>query len=382
MDKLRFSIVTINGETHRRHRQLMQPAFHPRALDGYASDIVEVARVLLDRWPVGEVTAVDELCEELALAMAMKCLYGLDVSDEAAELGHLAASWVRVITAPSTIMLPLNVPGFSYRRSLDLAEQVTGRLRALIAEKRARGGEQRDAMALLMRAEADGEAPLSDDELVAEAVSLFIAGHETIAMTLTWTLFLLERHPDVHDAVMDELDGVLGGRVPTPADIGQLTLLDRVLKESMRVLAPVPVLFLRVCGEDAVLGPYDLPVGANVLTSPIATHRDPALYPDPDRFLPDRWLDLVRPPYAYLPYGGGPRTCLGMLFAERALRLLVPMILQRFRLSIPSGTRVDRLTRANILRPRGGPPMRVEPAASRPRALVPVTGTIQDLVAC
>jgi cytochrome P450 len=268
----------------------------------------------------------------------------------------------------------------SYRKVLRLGEAVMNRLLALIEGKRSIGGEQKDAMALLLSARDDDEQPLSDDELVAEAASLFVAGHETTAQTLTWTLLLLERHPDVHTKLMDELDAVLGGRDPGPEDLPRMVVLDRVIKESMRILASVPLLFMRVCAEATTVGGFAVPKGCNVVLSPLATHHDPTLYPEPKRFLPDRWIDTTPVPYGYLPFGAGPRTCVGMLFAERALRLMLPMILQRFRVSIPAGARIDRLTRGSILKPRHGLPMRIEPAAAGPRQPAPIVGDLHDLL--
>lgn len=380
MDKMRFSTVTINGDLHRRHRKLMQPAFQRSALDGYAGDIVAVTRVMLGRWPIGQVGRVDVLCRDAAMAMAMRCLYGLDVSEEARALGHLAAAWVDTVTAPTTILVPFDLPGTGFRRALRLGEAVVGRLRGLIEQRRGGDDGGRDAMALLLRARDDEGRPLSDDELVAEAASLFVAGHETTAMTLTWTLFLLERHPEVEAALRGEVEAALAGRDPGPEDAVKMPLLDRVVKESMRLLSSVPLLFFRVCAEATTVGGFALPRGANVLLSPLATHRDPAIFPEPRRFLPERWLGAAPSPYAYLPFGAGPRTCLGMLFAERALRLMLPMILQRFRLSIPAGTRIDRLTRGNILRPRRGLPMRVEPASAPARPRGPIGGDLGELV--
>jgi len=380
MEKMRHTIISINGETHKRHRKLMQPSFHKSVLDGYENDIVNVTRVMLQRWKVGEVNLVDHLCRELAIGMAMKCFYGLDIGDEAQGLGHLAEAWVKSITEPTTILMPFNIPGLGYHKAVKLGDAVGGSLRALIERKRKMGGEQKDAMALLMNAHDDEFAPLSEDELVAEAVTLFIAGHETTAMTLAWTLFLLERHPVIHSALRQEINTVLGNRDPEIKDFPRLVLLDRVIKESMRILSSVPLLFFRVTAEAGSVGGYDIPKGSNILISPLATHHDPTLYPEPNRFLPDRWLDLNPSPYGYLPFGAGPRICIGMPFADRALRLMLPMILQRFQFSIPAGTRVDRLTRANILQPRQHLPMLIEAVSARLPQPAPIAGNIHELV--
>jgi cytochrome P450 len=233
-----------------------------------------------------------------------------------------------------------------------------------------------------MNAGDDEDAPLSDDELIAEAASLFVAGHETTAMTLTWTLLLLERHPAIHASLTAELETVLGGRDPGLDDLPRMVVLDRVVKESMRLLSSVALLFMRVCSEATTVGGYDLPKSANVVLSPLATHHDPVLYPEPKRFLPDRWIDKAPVPYGYLPFGAGPRTCTGMLFAERALRLMLAMIVQRYRFSIPAGTRIDRRTRATIMRPRHGLPMRIDRASSPAREPAPITGDILELFEC
>jgi cytochrome P450 len=264
---------------------------------------------------------------------------------------------------------------------LKYAEAVVNRLQALIEKKRRLGDEQKDALSLLMNARDSDVEPLSDDELIAEAVTLYIAGHETTAITLAWTLLLLERHPAIHAALMAELDVVLGGRDPEPDDLQKMVLLDRVIKESMRVLTTVPTLFMRVCADAATVGGFAVPKNSNVIISPLAAHHDPTLYPEPERFLPDRWLNITPSAYEYLPFGVGSRNCIGMLFAERALRLILPMILQRFRFSIPADTRIDRLTRVNILQPRHGLPMRIEPASAPARPPAPILGDIHELLA-
>jgi len=380
MEKMRYTIISINGETHKRHRKLMMPSFHKSILDGYANDILSVTRIMLDRWKVSEVNMVDDLCRELAIAMAMKSFYGLEIGDEAHELGHIAAEWVKSLTEPSTILMPLNIPGMGYHKAVKLGEAVGGSLRNLIERKRSMGGHQTDAMAVLMNARDDEFEPLSDDELVAEAVTLFIAGHETTAMTLVWTIFLLERHPVIQSKLRAEIKSVLGDRDPSIEDFTHMPFLDRVIKESMRILSSVPLLFFRVASEAGTVGGYDIPQGTNILISPLATHHDPALYPEPNRFLPDRWIDLNPSPYGYLPFGAGPRICMGMPFADRALRLMLPMILQRFQFSIPSGTRVDRLTRANILQPRQSLPMLIEPSSTPPHSPEPIEGDLHELV--
>ena len=381
LDKLRHAIIAINGDRHRRHRRMMLPAFQRAALDGYAVDTATLTAAVLDRWPVGQEARIDALARELALCVAVRCFYGMDVLGGATELGHLAAELVETLTSPLTILTPYNLPGLPYRKAVNLADALLGRLSALVAEKRARGPGERDALSLLVHAREEDGPPLSDDELVAEATTLFVAGHETIAMTLAWTIFLLERHPAELDRVLDELEATVDDRAPTAADAARMPVLDRVIKESMRVLPAVPMLFLRACATEARVGDHTLPPRANLVVSPIAAHHDPAVFPEPRRFLPDRWIDFAPPPYTYLPYGGGPRTCIGATFASQALRIVLPMILRRFRFQLRDGADISRLTRANIMLLKHGLPMTIDPYDRRERSRGRVAGDIHELLA-
>ncbi len=378
--KLKHTMVAVNLDVHRRHRRLMLPAFQRAALDGYATDIATVTAALLDRWPVGQEARVDTLTRELALCVAVRCFYGMDVVGGATELGHLAAELVETLTSPLTILAPINLPGMPYRKAVNLADVLLGKLNALVEEKRARGPGDRDALSLLVHSVDDDGSRLSDDELLAEATTLFIAGHETIAMTLAWTLFLLERHPHELSRVLDEIEGTVGERAPTPADLPSMPVMERVIKESMRIIAAVPMLFLRACAAEAKLGDHVLPPKANVIVSPLAAHHDARVYPEPRRFLPDRWLDFSPPPYTYLPFGGGQRICLGAMFASQALRIILPMILRRYRLTLRDGAPISRLTRANIMLFKHGLPMQVETFDRRTRALGKVEGDIHELL--
>lgn len=378
--KLRHAIIAINGDTHRRHRRLMLPAFTRAALDGYHDDIVAVAAAALEGWPVGQEARLDTLTRELALCVAVKCFYGMDVLGGATELGHLAAELVETLTDPPTILAPVNLPGTPYRKAVNLADALLGKLTTLVEEKRARGPGERDALSLLVHSVDEDGSRLSDDELTAEATTLFIAGHETVAMTLAWTVFLLERHPAELARALDEIEATVGERAPTVDDLAAMPVIERVIKESMRILPAVPQLFFRTCAAPATVGGVELPAGANVVVSTLAAHHDADIFPEPRRFRPDRWIDFTPPAYSYLPYGAGPRTCVGALFASRALRILLPMILRRYRYMLRDGADVSRLTRANILLLARGLPMRIEPFDRRERPPGRLAGDIGELV--
>lgn len=378
--KWRHAIIAVNGEVHRRHKRLMQPAFQRAALEGYAEELTTVAAALLDRWPVGQEAAVDDLTQELALCVALRCFYGMDVVGGMTQLGHLATELIETLTEPFTIFTPYDVPGLPYHRALKLADTLMNGLQAVVDENRRRGPGRRDALSLLVHSETEDGQRLSEDELLAEALTLFVAGHETIAKTMAWTIFLLERHPAELERVLDEIESTVDEAPPRPADFARMPVMDRVIKESMRILPSVPTLFLRVCGERASVGGVELPEDANLLVSPIAAHRDERVYAEPNRFRPDRWIDWSPPAYTYLPYGFGPRICMGATFANQALRILMPMILRRFRFQLRDGADISRRTRANIMRLRHGLPMTIEPFDRRPRPVGRLRGDVVELV--
>lgn len=377
LHKLSKVLVSINGDLHKRHRKLMAPAFSKGALERYAAGTVQICEAMLERWPIGEVADLDVLTRSVALVVAMRSLFGLDLQSGADELGSLGVELVDALTTPLTILVPRDLPGLPYRRATRLGDRMVTELERMIAQKRASPGE--DALSLLIHSH-DEEGGMSDEELIAETLTLFIAGHETTAKTLTWTLFLLERHPAVLMALLEELDAVLAGRSVTLADLPALPLLDRVIKESMRVLAPVPILFLRVPSSDMPLGRFTLPKGANVVISPFMTHHDPALYHEPERFDPERWTTLKPTPFEYMPFGAGPRMCIGAVLAQQMLRLVLATVLRRVRISVVRGADVSRLVRGNILMPRRGIPVRVDPPHRNALVVEPIRGDIRELV--
>lgn len=380
----RFNTVLpfLNGDTHRRRRRLMMPAFQKTALDGYAGDIVSVTNAALSRWPADKTVDIAGLLRELTAAVTLRCLFGLDALDGSETLGALVSSLLDALASPLAIALPFMLPGTPFHTAVTRSEQVESRLRLLIDEKRRTPGAGNDVLSILLRAHDEDGSTLSEAELLSESNGLFVAGYDTSAQTLTWTLFLLAQHPRVLADVRDELDAVLRGGEPTPENVGKLVLLDRVIKESMRVLPAAPMLFIRVASREAPLGPYVLPDKANVVLSPLVTHRDPDRYPEPARFRPERWERLEPTAYEYLPFGAGPRMCLGAAFATLALRLMLPKILQQFSISLPDRARVSHKVRGIALSPKNGLPMTLSrQKGSEPAAAARTRGNIGELVA-
>lgn len=348
----------MNGEAHRARRRLMQPAFLRAAVDGYAPTVAAVVEAALDTWPIGQPLDLAARVRELSAAVALRCLFGVAPDDLGGDLAGLELELLRALSSPLALALPLPIPGTPYRRAVTLAARVEARLRAVIAAKRARPPGAGDVLSLLLPA-------LDDETLVGECNGLFVAGHDTTAETLAWTLLLLMQHP----RVLRDLQGDPEG-----------PLLDRVLKESMRLLPAAPMLFLRVCAREAPLGPHTLPAGACVVLSPLVTHRDPDVFPAPARFAPDRWEALDPSPWSYLPFGAGPRMCLGAQLGAQLQRWILPRILRRFTPQLAPGARVDRGMHGITMAPRRGLPALLRPATEAPGPPAALRGDIRELV--
>jgi cytochrome P450 len=208
-----------------------------------------------------------------------------------------------------------------------------------------------------MEARDDENHGMTDTELVGQTAILFMASFETTASALTWTLFLLAQHPAVMHRLMDELDAVLSGNPPNEEQLQRLPFLGWVIQESMRVLAPVPYT-VRASTRYANIGPHRVPTGARVICSHYLTHHLPDLYPEPERFRPERWQEIEPNQYEYMPFSAGPRMCIGAMFATQLLKISLAMMLQRFRFAVVPGTRIDRVVRITM-QPRHRLPMSI-----------------------
>ena len=373
-----MGLLNMNGEQHKQQRRLMMPAFHRKQVEGYRDDMVAFTRQALDGWRPGHTLDVAREIGHLTLRIACRTLFGLDVSDGAPELRRLVNRLFATNQfAPQNMLLQVDLPGTPFHRMLRNAARLEDAILELIARKRAQPAGQHDVLALLIHARDEDGTQMSDYELIGHTRTLLLAGHETTANTLLWTLLLLAQHPDILADVVDELDGELGGDAPAVAQLGRLPLLDCVIKESMRLLPPAAVMS-RVGVQTFEIGPYILPPGSIVTLSPYITHRLTELYADPRVFKPRRWETLDLSPYEYIPFGAGPRLCIGMSFALMEIKLVLAMLLQRFRLSVPPGTRVNYQLKIT-LSPRGGLPMLVLPQDRRFEPSV-LRGTIRRLV--
>jgi cytochrome P450 len=356
-------LVASEGETWARHRPLVQGSFHNRHFGGYGDVVVEATRRRLDQWPArGGLDLADEM-NELALQIIARIVFDLDVAGDAGRFRDAVHAFrtamQREISRP--VMLPDWLPLAGKMRQRRAVAVVNELIWQQIRERRAHPGAKNDMLAQMLRAASSAPQRITDEEIRDEAATLFVAGHDTTSAALAWFWYCLTSHPDVERRVRHELADVLGDRPATAADFARLRYLDQVVKESMRLYPAAGFLFGREAVEDVALDGHVLRRGAWVFIAPYIIQRDPRNFPDPLTFDPERFapgrVDAI-PPYAYIPFGAGPRTCIGNSLATVQIVLMAATILQRYRVILDQDEPEPEME--IVLRPRGGLRVRVE----------------------
>lgn len=361
----------LNGARQQQHRRLLLPALNRPAAAAHVQPMLEIIEGTLAGWRTGQRLDLAAAMKELALRIAGRLLFGLEDFSDAAEVAGAFQAWlddyVRVNFAQT---LPLDLPAGHYREWLAAGERLEGTLRRLIGKRQdtLRDG-QHDLLALLLRAQQAGQ--ISEAEVVGEVQTLLNASYQTTAAGLTWTLLLLAQHPVIARDVLAEQ---APDRPPEP---GRAALLERVIKESLRVLPPVVFVIRRSVRATRLVG-HAVREGTVVVLSLYVTHHMAELFPEPEQFDPDRWLVQKPSPYAYVPFGAGARMCLGALFSMQLFQLAIPAILRRFRLELAAGTRVDRHS-SLTMGVKGALPVTLAPQDGRLTA-VPLAGNIHEMV--
>ena len=357
-------LLTSDGALWRQQRRLMQPAFHPAQLTTYGAAMVEHALRMVEAVEDGRVLEINEAMARLTLGIVVKCLFGADFMREAEKVSRLM---VEVLDAAnrrlnSVLLVPSWVPTWRNLREKRALATLDGMIQALITARRTSDRKPDDLLSVLLAAvDEDSGAGMSDRQLRDEMMTLFLAGHETTAAALTWTWYLLSQHPAVEARLVGELQQVLGGRAPTVADLPNLPYTEMVVREAMRLYPPAPGV-AREPIEDVKIGGYDVPKGSLISVNIYALHRDPRFFEDPERFDPDRfsnaWDERI-PRYAYFPFGGGPRVCIGNGFAMMEARLILATLAQRCQLSLEPGQQVVPIQLVTV-RPKNGVRMRLK----------------------
>jgi cytochrome P450 len=363
-------LFSSEGAFWRRQRRLMQPLFSRAALSNLVEPMAEVTAARLDSMAVhersGDVFDLTDEMTALTLTIVGRTLFGLDLEGDARTVGtHLmrALAYInRRVTTPYAVPFAVPTPAsvrFRYsRRELDSV------VHRMISSRR-RSGDRGDDLLSVMLDARDPETGdvMSDRQLRDETITFVLAGHETTAVALTWTWYLLAQHPEIEKAVREEVDRVLAGRHPTADNLPQLELTRRCVQEAMRLYPPLWGSARQALAPDRI-GGFDIPTGAYVSLVPWMTHLDERFWPDPKRYDPDRFLpDAVaaRPRFAYVPFSGGPRQCIGNEFALMEAAVAVSMMVQRYRVDLATDKPID-VAAAITLRPGGGVPVRLRGA--------------------
>lgn len=364
-------LLTSEGEFWRRQRRLAQPAFSRERVAGFATIMTARTGAMLERWgaSAGRGAPLDVHAEMMGLTLAIlgDTVFGMDLSRDSDTVTQAVTTAIEITNQRlySLFPAPLSWPTPQNRRYRQALATLDAVVHDMIAAKRRSASASNDLLSMWMEARDDETGGgMSDRQLRDEAMTMMIAGHETTALVLSFTSHLLAGHPDVERKLREEIAHALGDRVPTAEDVARLPYTALVIHEAMRLYPPAWFIARRAIADD-VIGGRKIPAGSGVLLVSYLTHRHPAFWDNPAAFDPERFTaarSAGRPRFAYFPFAGGPRQCIGNSFALMEAMLILAMIVQRFRLHrVPGHTLA--LDASITLRPRGGIPMTLERAA-------------------
>jgi cytochrome P450 len=353
-------LLTSEGQFHRRQRRLAQPAFHRQRIASYASVMTDYGVRAMERWHDGETLDISQEMMRLTLGIVGKTLFDADVEAEAQEIG---AALTVVMDLFDALMMPFSellekLPLPQNKRFQKARARLDATIYRIINERRKSGEDHGDLLSMLLLAQDEEDqngGGMTDEQVRDEAMTIFLAGHETTSNALTWTWYLLSQHADVEAKLHEELDQLLEGRLPTMDDVARLKYTEMVLTEAMRLYPPAWAVG-RLATKDHEIGGYVVPDGSLVLLSQYAMHHDARFFPEPERFDPQRWTTdarEARPQFSYFPFGGGPRRCIGEGFAWMEGILLIATLAQKWRMRLVPDQRVE-VRPVITLRPKHG----------------------------
>jgi cytochrome P450 len=340
-------LLLSEGDFWRRQRRLMQPAFHRERIAGYGQTMVAFTERMLAGWRSGETRDIHADLMRLTLEIVAQTLFSADLAGQARTVGDALEVLLDEFAARmlSPVQLPMEWPTPGNRRFRRAVSRLEAIISDMVRQRRAanEAAHATDLLQMLLDAQDEDGSRMTDRQLRDELMTLILAGHETTANALAWTWYLLAQNPSVEARLAGEVQAVLSGRAPQVADLPRLRYAEQVIKESMRLYPPVWFLEGRRAVRDCTIAGYHVPAGTVMFLSPWVVHRDARFFSQPERFLPERWTEpftkgLHR--YAYFPFGGGPRLCIGQPFAMMEATLILATVVQRYRLSFAAGNSV------------------------------------------
>src|SRR5262245_1198264 len=355
-------LLTAEGDFWLRQRRLAQPAFHRERIAGYAATMADYTEQMLSTWRSGEERDVHQEMMNLALRIVGKTLFDADVTQDAREVGDTLAMLLKIASNfGRTVLVPLWVPTPRNLRAKAGVRRIERIIYRIIAERRASGRDAGDLLSTLLQVQDEDGSRMNDRQLRDETITLFLAGHETTASTLSWTWWLLAQNPAIEKRFHEELYGVLGGRAPALDDLPKLTYLGHVLTESLRLYPPAWGM-ARLAEEEHEIAGYRVLPGYGVAMAQWVVHRDARWFDAPLEFRPAGWEDGLAkqlPRFAYFPFGGGPRQCIGNTFALMEASVVLATLGQRFRLQVVPGQEVEPMA-SITMRPKSGIRVKLE----------------------
>ena len=363
------NLFVSEGENWLRQRRMVQPAFQTRCFDGYAQATALQTERLLQGWSDGAEFDLVPAMAQLSLVSIGQALFSVDLSDQLELYGRALQIHSETLRDEfrAAFVLPDWFPTAAKRRKRWAASCLRDLIGRMIRERRATGHDHGDVLSILLSAvdeQRDG-GRITDQHAMEQATILFVAGQDDITAALSWCCYLLAQHPAVEDRFRTELETKLAGRQPVYADIARLPYTEMIIKEALRMYPPTWTLVPRCPTQEVELGDYRIPRGTWVFVSPYATHHDPRFFPDPERFDPDRFApdrQQAMSQFAYIPFGGGPRICIGNHFTLTLLAMALVVIAQRFRITLCDDPATIQPDPSLALRPRRGMRVRLHPA--------------------
>ncbi len=337
-------LLTSEGDFWKRQRKLAQPAFHYHRIESYGTIMAEHTLKLLESWHDGQMRLIDREMMKLTLSIVCKTLFDADVSGDAERVGNLMTGVLDAANerTNAALRLPDWMPTPKRAAQQKLIAELDAIIQRFISERRKTGEDRGDLLSMLLLAQDDDGQSMNDKQLRDEVMTLFIAGHETTANVLTWAFYFLAEHPEVRAKLVAEVDHALNGRTPTLADLKNMPYTEMVIKEAMRLYPPAPGVS-RSPNQNLQLRGYTISKDAIMNLSMYAMQRSPRYFENPDAFIPERFTpenEKNIPRYAYLPFGAGPRVCIGNSFAMMEARLILAAIVARFDLTLVPGQHV------------------------------------------
>jgi len=351
------SIFALEGEPHRRERKLMMPAFHGARMRAYAETMANAADAGFAAADNCDAPRLLDAMQAISLEVILRAVFGVSDEDNPEDYAEAIVQLIDAIH-PAFVFMPFlqrRLGGLSpYARFLERFGEVNEMLDTQIDRRRKEPGE--DILSMMLAARYEDDSQMSNGQLADELRTMVVAGHETSALSLSWAIDAVMRHPEVEQRLRDEIDGL--GPDPDPEALAKLPYLDAVCKETLR-RHPILTESLRLLKEPMTLGEYDLHAGATVSPSILLAHYDPELYPEPERFIPERFVDRSYGPFEYLPFGGGHRRCVGAAFAQFEMKIVLGRLLARYDVSLASPVPPRPVRRNITMAPHDGVPARL-----------------------